>query len=1191
MKLTRLEINGFKSFAKKTQIDFESGITAIIGPNGSGKSNIADAVRWVLGEQSAKTLRGTRMEDVIFNGTEEKRPQAYCEVSLTFDNEDGQLPIAYSEVNITRRVYRSGESEYLINKSPVRLKDITELLRDTGIGKEGYSIIGQGRVEEILSNKSEDRRAAFEEAAGVMRYRARKEEAERKLETTRRNLVRLNDLLTELGAQIEPLEMQSRDAREYLKLRDELREIEINLFLHQYDRLTERIAKLDEAMGQLHEEIEANADIEAALSKDCLVEEEKERSLSHTISELQNKLLLLTSGVEARFGESNVIQERMANLLRERERLLLASAENEEKRKALEKEANLSSKSSQANRDKYEAAHASLKNAEAAASIKKEEVEAKEALLEARKASIIEAMNALSDAKSQVSRLEAIRGTLVARLDAIGLEENAALAEAQKLREEFETANKAYAALMSEHSATEEKRGERITAINEANKSILDMREAIGKDEQTVQANRSRIRVLNEMKRAHEGYYSSVRRILEGSEQNMELKRCIEGVVAELMRVPKEYEVAIEMALGSALQNIVTKTEQDAKFVIDYLRRHDYGRATMLPMSAMRPRLLTPEEREFCKVEGLIGIASDLVGFDERYRGIFENLLGRTVIVSDLDAGIAVNLRVKAAFRIATLQGDIINQGGSMTGGSAQKREFSLIGREREIADLTLQAAKLMKQLETRRAECASRQTQLDILNASLAELLDHFHADEVELAKQKEKLDIIEKYIAENEEKLQRCRLERERMHDDIGSIDEQTHRAEHEQKKLAEGNVATEGEIRRVQEELLVLKKECDALLQAETGHKVELAALEKEYAASENERSRIGREGDKLRETIQKDRETVAAIDEAFLKMRGELETLGTKIDVERKDVDALTDQLRAMEEERDRNAAQLSELRERRGECSSLLGDLRERYHRAELQVTKSRLELENITARIWDDYEITYENALPIKRQIVATESHIRADELKKSIRELGNVNIGSIEDYKNVRERFESLSLQYNDLTKAECDLRKLIDELVATMEEEFKAKLALIQQNFLEVFRELFGGGRAELVLSDQSDILHCDIDIIAQPPGKKLQLLSLLSGGERALTAIALLFSILKLKPTAFCILDEIESSLDEANLMHFARFVKNYARNTQFIIITHRKASMEVCDALYGVAMEEKGISKIVSARFSDMIDDIA
>ena len=1175
---------GFKSFARKTELQFEDGITAIIGPNGSGKSNIADAVRWVLGEQSAKALRGAKMEDIIFNGTEAKKALSFCEVSLVFDNSDGELLTDYHEVAITRRMYRSGESEYFINRASCRRKDIFELFRDTGVGREGYSIIGQGKVEEILSNKSADRRNAFEEAAGVMKYRVRKEEAERKLENTRLNLERLSDILGELGRQVGPLGEQSAAAREYLKFRDELREIEINVFLYQYDRLGEKLKALAAGIAQQTEEIARLEALDVRLGHDCAREEGLERALNGSISEVQSTLLSLTRGVEERAGESKVFQEKLAGLIRERERAQQAAGEHAALLETLHAQIGEKTEALIARRARFEEDELALKLAACALEEMGAQIERRDEALEEQKNEMIAALNRLSDAKILLSRFETMRGTLEARIAQIETGKGAIEEKQKRLAREYDGAAAHSTKLKAERDGLAKAKSEAITSLNETNRHLIETREAAQNAQRAAETGRARLKVLEEMKRAHEGYYASVRNLLRESERDVALKRRMEGVVAELIRVPGAYEAAVEMALGAALQNIVTNTEEDAKAVIDYLRSRDYGRATFLPISAMRPRVIEERERAACSgVAGFIGVASELVGFEERYRGVMENLLGRTLIVADLTAGIEINKRVKSSLRIATLKGDIINPGGSMTGGSLQKKEFSLVGREREIDELRARSTELASEQERLAAQASQLETELARANDRLALSTQALHEKDVELAAHGEKLEIIETYVRGAAEEFADAEAEIGRLRDDIENIEEQFANAERDRTEIEQGSTASREDIRAAQEQLALSRQLYAKRAEEVADMRVAAAAFSRELAAESAEAERLGREQQRVEGLLAQEKRTLENCKAQFDALAQDMRAIDTSISAERREVDALTDRLHAMEEERAKHLTALDELRARREEGAKELKLLNERSHQTELNANRTEMELKAMQDRIWADYELTYENALPYRRQIAVTASHVRIDEIRKAIRELGDVNVNAIEDYKAVKERFDSLSVQYEDLVAAEADLRKLIGDLVATMETEFRRQFTRIQENFAATFAELFGGGSAELVLSDKNDILNCNIEIIAQPPGKKLQLLSLLSGGERALTAIALLFAILKLKPTAFCILDEIETSLDEVNVSTVAQYVRNYSRDTQFILITHRKGSMEVCNNLYGVAMEEKGVSKVVSARF--------
>ncbi len=1185
MRLTSIDINGFKSFAKKQELTFPGGITAIIGPNGCGKSNIADAFRFVLGEQSARALRGKKVEDFIFGGTQKRRALNYCEVALHFDNSDGELKTPYQEVCITRRAYRSGESEYYINGASCRLKDIHELFRDTGVGKDGYSIIGQGRVSDIISEKSADRRTAFEEAAGVNKYRARKEEAERKLLNTQKNLVRLDDILVELEGRIEPLREQSEKALRYLKLRDELRDIDVNLYIYQYEKSGERIKQIGDSSAQLREEIELAEASGANLASDLAGAEELERSISAAISDVSQKLIAATSTVEAHSGEEKVLTERIAALERERERLIAeTSSARESARTREDAKAGLRSSIEKLSADSA-SDEKELASAETRHDALSRELEQKEAELESHKQSMMDRMNRLSDAKSRLSRLDAMKAALHARIAAIGSEKAIVSAEGDKLSREnaeCEAEEKEICAGIDELRSNQ----------NEAVKKLNDIRfemDSASQRERRLEGElntvRSRRKVLAEMKRAHEGYYSSVRDLLRDAERDTSLSELIEGVVAELISVPAEYELAIEMALGSALQNIVVPTEQEAKQVIEYLRRKKYGRATLLPVSAMRPRLLTAEERSYINIDGCFGIASELIKFSPRYRGIAENLLGRTVIVRDLDVGIAINKKARSSFRIATLQGDIMNPGGSMTGGSIQKREFSLLGRQRELEQLEKKSKEIAASIETEGERIRGLEASLEPVNEEIAAYAESIRKLDIKRAALKEKHDIVLQYVEKNRLQLEKYDSELSQINDNITDLDIEANEAVELESGLNSGNASTQEDIKRVQAEITALREKVQAAADALTSVKLKALSNSKELASAKADLERLERELKAFADSTERNTASSVSIASEIVKLRDELSGMNAGISTERTKVDELTDEMHSLEEERAAKLRLVDELRARRDSESAELTEKRERMHKFELNLSKLQMELDNMTERIWQDYELTYENALAYRHPIAVSASHTRANELRNEIRSLGEVNTASVEDYRNVVERHAQLKTQCDDLKQAELDLTEIIKRLTVTMEKEFAEQFAKIRENFSATFTELFHGGKAELMLSDSSDILNCDIDIIAQPPGKKLQLLSLLSGGEQALTAIALLFAILKLKPTAFCILDEIDTSLDEANVDNYAEYLKNYSANTQFIIITHRKGAMAICDSLYGVSMEEKGVSQLISARFND------
>ena len=1184
MRLTKLELYGFKSFAKRTEICFDKGITVIVGPNGSGKSNIADSIRWVLGEQSAKTLRGARMEDVIFSGTESRKAMSYCEVTLTFDNTDGALPIDYAEVSITRRLYRSGDSEYCINKTQCRLKDLQELFRDTGLGKEGYSIVGQGRVEEILSNKSGERRKAFEEAAGIMKYRVRKEASERDLENTRKNLTRLQDIISEITERIDPLKEQAEKASQYLSLRDELRDLDINLFLHQYDKINERLISIKSTIEQITHELESSEEGRIALSEKCQNAEAEERASADELNALNNKLISMTAGLEEQIGNLKVLDERLANSDKEHELLLERIRENTARKSELEARLGDSNEQSDKREEILKQLRADYSEAEKAQNGINEAVTALESEIEELKNAMFEAQKKLSDARSSVSGLTATRESLEKRLEEMDTSCNDVSDEIEGLKGELESAQEELSKL-EESSADIKSRLE--NKMSQQNGCIFDIREAeneIHKTEQLLESKKSRYAALMDMKKAHDGYYMSIQKLLSDAEQNRELSSRIEGTVAELIQVPQKYEVALEMAMGATLQNIVTPDEEAAKYVIGYLRQRRYGRATFLPVTVMRPRTLTPDERRrILSVRGCFGIASELISYSPRHKGIVENLLGRTVIVDNLDTGVAINKLVGQSLRIATTEGDIINPGGSMTGGSTGK-SLNLLGKERECADLLSEMDGIKKTLTAMREKREELERLSSELSSAVSQLSKENHECDIKLATQRDKADIIAQQLDRELNKDEQQKLERSRILDNIADIDRSIEAAKNTQSELSEGSTTTQSDIVAKQTELAKLRTRQSNQQDVVTDLKVRIASLEKEADALSGEHDRLCKDIEKLNASIESDRKRELGFASEQAQLAEERTALSAQIEAKRSQNAELNSACKAVEEKRAQLLAKVDELRSQKDKADELADELKERIHRQEMAQSKSESELVAIQDRIWTEYELTYENALKYRREMPITQSTQRAVELKKQIRELGDININAIEEYRTLNERYTTLRTQFDDLKKAEGDLVTLIDELVRQMETSFREKFEKICENFKDVFTKLFGGGTAQLILSDSNDILNCDIDILAQIPGKKLQSLAPLSGGERALTAIALQFAILALKPTAFCLLDEIDASLDEVNVTRFADYVQVYANSTQFILITHRRGSMESCNAIYGVAQEEKGISKVVSARFS-------
>lgn len=1178
MKLSRVEIHGFKSFAQKTELTFDSGITGIVGPNGSGKSNIADAVRWVLGEQSAKILRGAKMEDVIFNGTQSRKPMPYCEVSLQFDNEDRALNSPYSEVLVTRRVYRSGEGEYFLNRVNCRLRDVLELFRDTGIGKEGYSIIGQGRIEEILSTKGDERRQVFEEAAGIVTYRVRKEEAERKLARTRDNLLRVNDLIEEIAGRLEPLEEQSKTAQEYLSLSARLKYLDINVFLIRYERLQTRLESLKLLSEQLREGIRSHEEGMEALGRqraeldrqldDIELEDQAARAAMNAAQEayLQGQKELQATG-----GKIDTIESQLSQL---------AQDIREEENKLLELRA-IYQESEQGQHDgirQRDEAENELKQAEAALQGLLGTVDAAEQRLDKHKSRIIEAVTRLSDAKSMQARQQTMLAQMTERIKEIDKQKDALTqqeAEQEKTcAQAVEQLRKAQETLDAMLADAAEMMKRQSAAKDEYHQAVKSAADTASK----AQAAQSRLHLLQDLARDYEGYGQAVKKSLQFSSGNPK----VYGVIAHLIRVPKEYETALDMILGGTLQHIVTEDEETAKSMIDYLRSNRLGRTTFLPISAIRGRGLNPEERALLSMKGCLGIASELIDYDQRLKNIVESILGRTVIVEDLDSGIALSRRARQGFNVVTLAGDVLRAGGAMTGGTSQSRAASLLGREREIAELKESIDTLRGQFEQASREKEKAERALAELSRLQSEDTESISQHRILLAREQERSQNTRRELEAIRQRREEILSALEQLEQAIADIEGDLNAASEQTQHGAVDQQALEAETQRLQSELLEAREAAEEQrnrLAEATAHRSDLAH---QYDLLRRDRERWSREMGSLEASVERktgDAERLKAL----------LNTLKETFSAQKQTEVHLSEVVEQRQRAWDMAAKKRNEVQSRQKSCvndtealHALHARDNDKLHRNELVCTRTKNEIQTFSDYIFNSYELTYALALEQRAEgrFELPQAEMEIKSIKQRIREMGSVNVGAVEEYALTRERYDQMTAQRDDAQKAEQDLLSLINQLLGSMETQFVAEFAKLNEYFSQTFTRLFGGGKAELILSDPSQPLTCDIEVAAQPPGKRLQLLSLLSGGEKALTAIAILFAMLKLKPTPFCILDEIEAALDEANISYFAEYLAEYAKSTQFIIITHRKGTMECCDALYGVAMEEKGVSGMVS-----------
>lgn len=1190
MKFKRIELYGFKSFADKHEIPFGSGITAIVGPNGCGKSNVADSIRWVLGEQSAKLLRGSSMQDVIFNGTEKRKSMSYCEVALVFDNREKLFPtLDYDEVVISRKLYRSGESEYALNRTPCRLKDITELLRDAGMGREGYSIIGQGRIDELLSSKPEDRRQIFEEAAGISKFKARKVDAERKLGRTRENLTRIVDILEEKQKQLEPLNRQAENARKWLDMRDQLRHHEINTYIHQYETASQAKEVINTRLDGVSEAIDLKQ-----RAYDGAVNTYNEsmydlNSIDRNINALREELLTLTVGLEKQAGDMKVLQERLAALFSSNSRLkdenVALSAEKTETKEKLEKTRELEKQDS----ERLDLAYKEVDDIRGDYLAAVEKITQGENNAQLSKQSLMEAMDKLSDVKANMSALLAEREALLSSIAELDKRIGDGTSSLDADRQMFTQ-------LATELSALYEKKDAlagKIKNLYEKNNELLaiasDTTSKLDKLNEKFFTASSRRKILKEMQQAFEGFAYSIRNLMNDAKKNVELSSRIEGVVAQLITVDAKFETAIETALGASMQNIVTRNEEDAKYIIEYLKKMRYGRVTFLPITSIKERSIDYRYESALKVSGCFGVASDLVTCDEKFRSVIRGLLGGTVIVDNLDTAVTISRKTGYALKIVTLEGDVINPSGAITGGSKKNDIANIFSHERELKELETLVDKLSADIDTlnaRKEKCAESLDEVSAkIKASQAELhdCDVIIATKTE-AKTKIETDIDEKeanlglIVAERDNKKTRA----DKITADISSV------SELEALITSKKESAKEDEENR-QAEFDELKARRDSLAEKLTAARVAAAELEALVKGYETNIEQMSASIATIDGKIDANENEIAENDKRIQTIERELKSdrqINDSADAER--IKVVREKLEHLDEYKESLQEKVSTVDKNRIDLMNELQTLREQKAREEMLLLKVDTDIEQMEQRILEEYELGYEQCLEYREEGYDVEVGVKeTNRLKRAMNALGHVNVEAIEMSKIVAEEYETLDSQRVDLEKAEGDLLKIIEELSGEMLSRFSDKFERIRVNFIKIFKELFNGGNADLELLDCENPLEAGIEIKAQPPEKKLQSISLLSGGEKALTAIAILFAILKLNPMPFCLLDEIEAALDDANANRFAKYLRRFSQNTQFIVITHRKPTMELADSLYGVTMEEKGVSKIVSVKLEDAV----
>jgi len=1188
LNFKKLEVYGFKSFADKLTVEFAPGITAIVGPNGCGKSNVADSIRWALGEQSAKSLRGSQMLDVIFNGTEARKSMSYCEVALYFDNTNRIFNCEYDEVVISRKLYRSLESVYCINKQEARLKDITALLHDSGLGRDSYSIIGQGRIDEILSAKAEDRRAIFEDAAGIGKYKQVKLENERRLARINEKLTRVIDITTEQARQLAPLQKQAENAKVAFQLRDQLRTIEVNTFLYQHDTAESRKnairVKIDGVNQEYDQRVrefnEANDEYAAVMNE--------LNGIDNRMRDLNNDRLNLNINLERQVSEIKLMQSRISSL-REQNKLLQDEIDrcNVLLTESTKKIADLSDSKIQKQNEitKQRKKVDEITSSYMAVS---EQLIAYENVVSEARDSLVASIDQHGELKAKLSGLLAEKTMTSMRLAELLAEKQTCENNISDLKSKLAAATDEVNTLRASLQDTDAKLTESSVRYNEAMMTVRELAVKIDKANSALVTLQAQNRVLEDMVNNMQGYAFSVKKLIQNAKIEPQIAKRIEGHIASLIKARPGMELAIETALGGAIQNIVVPAEEDAKFLIEYLRRNKYGRATFLPLTAARPNRLEAQYRGYLQEKGCYGIASDLIDFDEKYRNVFDGLLGKTLVVDTLETAIYLAKRSSFAFKIVTLEGDIINPHGSITGGSTKAEIGNLLSSERELAEMKERVATAKKDLQALTASRDLAAKKQDEAMSAIKTFTDDKHKNEVLLAQRQQTLSQLESEVAAATEQSKQFTDAIQKLGARVTEIDSQTATVDSEQQSIHLARADADSLNAENRKEYDALRAQRDHFHEEMTAAKVELATMETTYDSIEKELVNVKSDCVNYSSTVEANvtkinfnlsqishsgMENIVIVNSSEQEMKDKL----IVIEGELSNLDSHKIELK-------NRMLKLDEIRRECQERMSVLSDLRAKR---ESEIEQIDHDLQFYAERITEAYELTYETCLQYKVEgFDDVHAPAEANRLRRELNRLGNINMNAIEDYAELKARYDEEMLGKADLEKSVADVQAVIADMTKEMLSRFTTQFDRIRSNFIQCFRSLFGGGNADLIL-EEGDPLEAGIGILAEPPGKKLQSISLLSGGERALTAIAILFAILMLKPMPFCVLDEIEAALDDANVERFAKYLHNFSKQTQFIVITHRKPTMELADSLYGVTMEEKGVSKIVSVKLSEAV----
>lgn len=1187
MYLKQLEVHGFKSFAEKIELNFADGINAVVGPNGSGKSNISDAIRWVLGEQSAKTLRGSKMEDIIFAGSEFKKALGFAEVTICIDNADRRLPVDFTEINITRRMYRSGESEYYINKTSCRLKDIYELFMDTGIGRDGYSIIGQGRIDEILSNKSEDRRQVFEEAAGIVKFKTRKQEAERKLENTKQNITRVMDIIDEISTQLDPMREQAEVAKRYRDILQELKGIEINLLLGNIDKFRARLENVKKDAEGVQSFIEEKTNLKEKL-------EEKQRtlkiefaSLERLLEQLQQESHLLENNIQQQEGEYKVVQEKINSIENAFSRLNQRKKEQELELKKSVELIEENGKHSELLAVQQQQLQLSIEEKSKQFEASYASIGGKETELDDMQQQYIKLINSQSEIKSKInssySFIENIdkRNNQIAddihRLETQLEEKQAAFVSASQSLEAAGLNSQQCKATLEQHRLSKQ-------ALE---KKAIQLEQDISSVKSSKDSTASRLKVLEDMEKDFDGYSKSVKALLANAGH---ITKGMLGAVGEMIHVNSEHVAAIDVALGGQVQSVVTEREEDAKALIEYLKKHKLGRATFLPISSIKPRYFSEKDKASFKIDGFVGIASALVTYDKKISNIISSLLGRIAVVNDMDTAIKLARLTNYDFRIVTLAGEIINAGGSITGGSLNAVSSSVLSRKNEIEQLKLKYEEIKQNFESLLLEMGKVKQQIAAEDSAIAAGTDQYHKLQIEFTNMQNKCESLKSEMGIINDRISISKKEADDLNRECEEAKLLIDTNQQKEKQLEAAKREMEAQIAELQADMKQLNEIKDAHNNDITDLKVKLSAVEQNRKGMLQQNTELTARIEQLKLDI-----------EATLNEMNQSETDSTNYDEVLKNIQK---QIRELKQQLQQKQQELQQQLERKQlqtaaienneesikRCLQEAQDAQNNLHRIDMQKAKVEFELDNAELKLLETYELNYHSAQSYRDQnINLSWASRRCEELKSEIRAMGTVNVNAVEEYEKLSQRYEFLNNQVEDLNKSRESLTQVIAEIAEHMKQQFMTEFYKINENFNEVFVQLFGGGQAQLVLSDTENILESGIEIIARPPGKKLQNLMLLSGGERALTATALLFAILKMKPAPFCVLDEIDAALDDANVDRYASFLKEFAQTTQFIIVTHRKGTMEAADCLYGVSMEDSGVSKLISVKLEGTLEN--